>query len=540
VRAPCQPGRRALLGPHRLGGGGPGEGQRRTRGWRRPRDRPPLAVACGDRALLVSGRAARAAEFLHLEDSKARAKKAHVRGASCTLVSWWPSPAPGGLSPWQPTGPRALRRAFWNTPRPRAWSSATRPGYGTKTPVRCTTAGRIAGSWFTPQVPCATGSRRPGSPRSSPTSAAPPRTAPTAGPWPRSRAGSFPAPTRLVAPFTWKRLSMAAPLVYAPDGRARVLFWSRPGPYDTDSLIEFLGELHVELDGENITLIWDGLTDHRSRAMRPSSRDSATGSSSSASLLRARVEPGRASVGEPASGRTRQPLRRHHRRDGTSGEPRHRPNARRERLRLVIPPAHRAFLITPLSLYYARLISRFIGNSTKSSACLIAVEVYARCWRKAISLNRVGTVILCYHRVAQSVDDPFGLCVGFDNFSAHVDELLCVAEASILDAICKPSRKHRVVVTFDDGYADNLWNALPIARAKGVPSPYSSSTARSTTPTDCGGTGWRPSCGAARERSRSTFFLWSRARSRWRSGDPAQHQTWRRCAATCGYCQWRR
>jgi hypothetical protein len=71
-----------------------------------------------------------------------------------------------------------------------------------------------------------------------------------------------------VAPFAWKRLSMAAPLVYAPDGRARVLFWSRPGPYDTDSLIEFLGELHVELDGEKVTLIWDGLTSHRSRAMR--------------------------------------------------------------------------------------------------------------------------------------------------------------------------------------------------------------------------------------------------------------------------------
>jgi putative transposase len=61
---------------------------------------------------------------------------------------------------------------------------------------------------------------------------------------------------------------MAAPLVYAPDGRARVLFSSRPGPYDTDSLIEFLGELHVELDGEKITPIWDGLTDHRSRAIR--------------------------------------------------------------------------------------------------------------------------------------------------------------------------------------------------------------------------------------------------------------------------------
>ena len=108
-------------------------------------------------------------------------------------------------------------------------------------------------------------------------------------------------------------------------------------------------------------------------------------------------------------------------------------------------------------------------------------------------MNRAGTLIFCYHRVAQSVDDPFGLCVRPDNFAAHLDELLRVAEPSMLDDISKPSRKRRVVVTFDDGYADNLWNALPIARAKGAPSPYSSSVARSTTPMDCGGTGWRPS-----------------------------------------------
>ena len=32
-----------------------------------------------------------------------------------------------------------------------------------------------------------------------------------------------------------------------------------------------------------------------------------------------------------------------------------------------------------------------------------------------------------------------------------------------------PSVRPRIVVTFDDGYADNLINALPIAEAKGVP-----------------------------------------------------------------------
>jgi hypothetical protein len=41
----------------------------------------PLAVACGSKALLVSGRASRAEEFLHLEDAKARDKKMSTKRA---------------------------------------------------------------------------------------------------------------------------------------------------------------------------------------------------------------------------------------------------------------------------------------------------------------------------------------------------------------------------------------------------------------------------------------------------------------------------
>lgn len=68
--------------------------------------------------------------------------------------------------------------------------------------------------------------------------------------------------------FNWKRLSMAAALIYAPRGEARVVFAARPGSFDTMSLIGFLTELHAELGSEKVTLIWDGLTSHRSRAMR--------------------------------------------------------------------------------------------------------------------------------------------------------------------------------------------------------------------------------------------------------------------------------
>ena len=41
----------------------------------------PLAVATADQALLISGRAVRAEEFLHLEDAKARDKKMSTKRA---------------------------------------------------------------------------------------------------------------------------------------------------------------------------------------------------------------------------------------------------------------------------------------------------------------------------------------------------------------------------------------------------------------------------------------------------------------------------
>jgi transposase len=69
--------------------------------------------------------------------------------------------------------------------------------------------------------------------------------------------------------FNWKRMSMVAALAYAPgrDG-ARVLFDCQAGSYNDESLIGFIDEIHRELAGEKVTLIWDGLPSHRSRAMR--------------------------------------------------------------------------------------------------------------------------------------------------------------------------------------------------------------------------------------------------------------------------------
>ena len=69
--------------------------------------------------------------------------------------------------------------------------------------------------------------------------------------------------------FHWKRLSMSAAIAYAHDrANARIVFHTRPGAYNDQSLIEFLHALHDELDTTKVTLIWDGLPSHHSRRMQ--------------------------------------------------------------------------------------------------------------------------------------------------------------------------------------------------------------------------------------------------------------------------------
>ena len=77
--------------------------------------------------------------------------------------------------------------------------------------------------------------------------------------------------------------------------------------------------------------------------------------------------------------------------------------------------------------------------------------------------------ILMYHRCAEGVVDPYKLCVAPAAFAAQLEEICRYGEPSTLDELSLPSRRPRIVITFDDGYADNLINAVPIAEAKGVP-----------------------------------------------------------------------
>lgn len=61
---------------------------------------------------------------------------------------------------------------------------------------------------------------------------------------------------------------MSGALAYRPGASAAALmFQIKPGSYNTESLICFLTDLHDHFDGEQVTLIWENLSSHKSRAM---------------------------------------------------------------------------------------------------------------------------------------------------------------------------------------------------------------------------------------------------------------------------------
>ena len=68
--------------------------------------------------------------------------------------------------------------------------------------------------------------------------------------------------------FVWKRLSVAAALVYEPDAHdAHLVFQLRPGAYNGETLLEFLKDLHRLEKHRAMLLLWDGLPAHRSRCI---------------------------------------------------------------------------------------------------------------------------------------------------------------------------------------------------------------------------------------------------------------------------------
>jgi len=94
-----------------------------------------------------------------------------------------------------------------------------------------------------------------------------------------------------------------------------------------------------------------------------------------------------------------------------------------------------------------------------------------RRWAKRIAPK---ALILLYHRVAEVSSDPQLLCVSPKHFAEHLEVLRRNYYPLSLRSLRRrlalnlwPPRS--VVITFDDGYADNLYQARPLLEAADVP-----------------------------------------------------------------------
>jgi len=86
-------------------------------------------------------------------------------------------------------------------------------------------------------------------------------------------------------------------------------------------------------------------------------------------------------------------------------------------------------------------------------------------WHRNRSGRRV--VILLYHRVAELCSDPGAISVTPQHFAEHLEILLEYARPIRLQELSAAlsngyAEDRHVVVAFDDGYSDNLYNAKPI------------------------------------------------------------------------------
>ncbi len=94
--------------------------------------------------------------------------------------------------------------------------------------------------------------------------------------------------------------------------------------------------------------------------------------------------------------------------------------------------------------------------------------------RKTRRALGVPPVILCYHRVVCAEADPHLLTVTPENFRAQLEFIRKIGQPISLDALSAGLAigalpTGGVVLTFDDGYLDNLELALPILREFDIP-----------------------------------------------------------------------
>jgi len=82
--------------------------------------------------------------------------------------------------------------------------------------------------------------------------------------------------------------------------------------------------------------------------------------------------------------------------------------------------------------------------------------------------------IVLYHRVADVKTDPHRLCVSSENFREQIkflkENFRVVPLVQLVQEIrVKKLKNKTAAITFDDGYADNLHNAMPVLEEYNIP-----------------------------------------------------------------------
>ena len=115
------------------------------------------------------------------------------------------------------------------------------------------------------------------------------------------------------------------------------------------------------------------------------------------------------------------------------------------------------------------------GPANGQQGEIVRVAGLGRLRRAVRSLrNRLmpGGLILLYHRVAEVQSDPWSLSVTPRHFAEQLEVLRKVGRPVRLCHLVKnlgEGKSRPLVVTFDDGYADNLHNAKPLLERYEIP-----------------------------------------------------------------------
>lgn len=95
-----------------------------------------------------------------------------------------------------------------------------------------------------------------------------------------------------------------------------------------------------------------------------------------------------------------------------------------------------------------------------------------------MSVGRDSRIItLMYHRIEQPDTNPWGICVSPENFDEQIEVVKkyfpVITTDELIEQVSSGSiPETSVCITFDDGYADNYSNALPVLKKQDCPATF--------------------------------------------------------------------